>query len=167
MSYATIEELRSQLGSTSKPVSDEYRAKMLHELPPAKTVDRAKFLLERCTGKRVLEFGASGPMHEAIVTVANECRGVDRNDAPGVIGFNLDDVGFDYLPETVGPPDVIICGEVLEHLSNPGWFLERLRKQFPDVPVVPFEQGLAATVAWFAEQPEYSDSLFTAPDSAG
>lgn len=60
-------------------------------------------------------------------------------------------------------PQPARVGDVRASQSKP----DMLRELFPDVPVVPFEQGLAATVAWFAEQPEYSDSLFTAPDSAG
>lgn len=136
MSYPTIEDLRSQLGS-APPKDPAYAAKMLHDVPESKVINREQFILERVTGKRVLEFGASGPMHDAIVKVAKETRGVDREDGPGVIGFNLDHVGFQFLPDMAGgKPDVIVCGEVIEHLSNPGWFLERLKQQFPGIPVI-------------------------------
>jgi hypothetical protein len=142
VSYATIEDLRSQLGGTkTADPSPAYAEKMLHKLPETKVVDRAEFILSHVTGKRVLEFGASGPMHEAIVKAAALCVGVDREDAPGVIGFDLDDVARD-LPDTtfneVGGSslDIIVCGEVLEHLSNPGWFLTRLKRQFAGVPVI-------------------------------
>lgn len=141
MSYATIDDLRSQLGSGPQVQhSPEYLEKMMHPVPEAKTVDRAAFILEHCKGKRVLEFGASGPMHDAIVKVAKVCHGVDREDGPGVIGFDLDDVSQGRLPVPMyvdaEPWDLIVCGEVIEHLSNPGHFLTRLKRQYAGVPVI-------------------------------
>lgn len=142
MSYESIDHLRSQLGAApAKPENIAYAEKMLHKVPDAPVVDRAEFILGHCRGKRVLEFGASGPMHDKIVAVASVCVGVDREDGPGVIGFDLDDISRD-LPDSVmnaegeAGPDVIICGEVIEHLGNPQWFLTRLKRQYPGVPVV-------------------------------
>ena len=75
--------------------------------------------------------------------------------------FDLDDVSLD-LPDTVfntvggSEPDIIVCGEVLEHLSNPGWFLTRLRRQYPGVPVlvtVPNAFSEAA-IKWLAKGKE-------------
>lgn len=135
MSYATIDDLRSQLGARPKaPGEQSYADKMLHPIPSAIVVDRAAFILEHCAGKRVLEFGASGPMHAAIVKTAFKVVGVDRVDGDGVIGFDLDDVSQTTLPAYGA--DVIVCGEVLEHLSNPGWFLTRLKRQYAGVPTI-------------------------------
>jgi hypothetical protein len=131
---ASIDDLRMSLMGL-RPVPDAYREKMLHTVPEAEVVKREGFLLDACRGRRVLEFGASGPMHDAIVKVAAATVGVDREDGPGVVGFDLDDVSQSTLP-SMDAPDVIVCGEVLEHLSNPGWFLTRLRRQYPGVPVV-------------------------------
>jgi 2-polyprenyl-3-methyl-5-hydroxy-6-metoxy-1,4-benzoquinol methylase len=142
VSYATLDDLRSQLGGTKAPEpSAAYAAKMLHKLPETKVVDRAEFILSHVKGKRVLEFGASGPMHEQIVKAAASCQGVDREHSAGVIGFDLDDMAPDHqwLPMPASAHDafdIIVCGEVLEHLSNPGWFLTRLKRQFADVPVI-------------------------------
>jgi 2-polyprenyl-3-methyl-5-hydroxy-6-metoxy-1,4-benzoquinol methylase len=136
VSFATIEDLRSQLGASTPPRSPAYIAKMMHAIPQTTEVDRAKFILERVKGKRVLEFGASGPMHEAIVQVAAFVVGVDRHDGEGVIGCNLDDVTYRGLPYTGDRPDVIVCGEVLEHLGNPQWFLTRLSNEYPGIPVI-------------------------------
>jgi hypothetical protein len=160
MSYATIDELRSQLGGAPKH-SPEYLARMMHPLPSGACVDRAKFILERVTGKRVLEFGASGPMHEKIVNAAGDYAGIDRKDSKGsierdgktlyyrILGFDLDDVRVPtlpswWIPDDVAPeimittqqPEVIVCGEVLEHLGNPQFFLKRLREQFSGIPVI-------------------------------
>jgi hypothetical protein len=146
VSYATIDALRESLAQPERRIgTTEYAAKMLHAVPKSTSVDRAKFIVERVTGKRVLEFGASGPMHEAIVKAAARVLGVDREDSDGVVGFDLDAVllgepGFTQfqraLPEPEFIPDVILCGEVIEHLANPGWFLKRLKAQFPGVPVL-------------------------------
>lgn len=133
--FATIADLRANLGAAQTPDQQRaYAEKMLHKVPAAPVVDRAGFLVDLCRGKRVLEFGASGPMHDKIRAVAASCVGVDRADADGVIGFDLDDVTQSRLPEA--DPEVIVCGEVLEHLGNPQWFLTRLRRQFPGVTVV-------------------------------
>lgn len=133
MSYATIDALRAELGG-KKPRSPEWQAKMLHPIPPAQAVDRLVFVLKHVAGKRVLEFGATGVLHDGIVKAAASVVGVDRQDGPGVIGFDLDDVSQQGLP--AADPQVIVCGELLEHLSNPGWFLSRLRRSYPGVPVI-------------------------------
>jgi hypothetical protein len=135
VSYATLDDLRSQLGKTPITRDPAYVAKMMHALPAATSVDRAAFLLDMVRGKRVLEFGASGPMHEQIVQTAAVVFGVDREHGLNVYGFDLDDVTRPLLP-LFDRPDVIVCGELIEHLSNPGWFLARLAKQYQDVPVV-------------------------------
>jgi 2-polyprenyl-3-methyl-5-hydroxy-6-metoxy-1,4-benzoquinol methylase len=143
VSYASIEDLRSQLGAPPSR-TPEYIAKMLHPMPTADVVDRAAFILERVKGKRVLEFGASGPMQEAIVRVADQYLGVDRESRGiNVVAFDLDNTENRYVPQ---PRDafklnhwlveIIVCGEVIEHLCNPGWFLARIKQQYPDVPMI-------------------------------
>jgi hypothetical protein len=135
VSYATIDDLRSHLGEAKGP-SPEYAAKMLHALPELKCVqDRAAFILEHVKGKRVIDFGASGAMHAQIKAAASKYFGVDREPAPDVVGFDLDDVTDQHLPYSqLDPPDLIVCGEVLEHLSNPGHFLTRLKRTWRTVP---------------------------------
>lgn len=135
MSYATIDDLRARLGSSRSPASErQYAEKMLHHVPDAPVVNRVEFVLDHCRGKRVLEFGASGPLHDQIMAVASTYLGVDRAVSTGVMAFDLDDVTQSLVPEA--DPEIIVCGEVLEHLSNPGWFLTRLRRQYPEVPVL-------------------------------
>lgn len=132
--FATLDALRESLARPASRVrSPEYTAKMLHTIPKTTAVDREKFILERCKGKTVLDIGASGRMHGLIVQAAAKCYGIDREDGDGVAGVNLDDV-------TIGLPvfegvELVVCGEVLEHLANPGWFLERLKRTYP-VPVI-------------------------------
>lgn len=134
MSFATIADLRGALGT--KPKSEGYATKMLHPVPDFPVVERLEWVVARVKGKRVLEFGASGPMHTAVVASALEVIGVDRKDGDRVIGFDLDDVTLANFPIPSAFPEIILCGEVVEHLSNPGWFLTRLKRQYPGVPVL-------------------------------
>lgn len=137
MSYATLDDLRSQLGGTSPADDPAYRAKQLHPLPEPKTIERAKFIVQHCTDKRVLEFGASGPLTTQLKDVAREYMGVDRESGERIEAFDLDDVSKQTLPSrAMWTPDVIVCGEILEHLSNPGWFLKRLRRQYAGIPLI-------------------------------
>lgn len=127
----TIDQIRNSLGN---PTADPaYRAKQMHEVPPAPSIGREAFILERAAGKRVLDIGASGPMAEAIRGVVKEYWGIDREASPGVFAINLDS------PHAILPNrliDLVICGEVIEHLSNPGLFLGKLIELYPDVPVI-------------------------------
>lgn len=133
--FATIDDLRSQLGAAPQ-ASAAYAAKMLHPLPSGSIVVREAFVLERCKGRRVLEFGASGALHDGLIKVAESVFGVDRTSVSGVVGFDLDDISQTGLPAPNGAIDLIVCGETLEHLANPGWFLKRVKAQFSGVPVL-------------------------------
>lgn len=141
MSYATLEALRESLAKPTPvqkgPVlTPEYKAKMMHDIPKTTVVDRAEFILEHVRGKRVLELGASCPMHAKIVKAAAKTCGIDLNYSENVLEFDLDDVQTTLLPWNGEVIDIIVCGEVIEHLSNPGWLLKRLREQRVGVPVI-------------------------------
>lgn len=136
MSFPTIDALRESLARPLKGQrSPEYIAKMLHPVPKTTVVDRHKFVIERCAAKRVLEFGASGLLHELIKKAAAEYMGVDRIEGDRVRGFDLDYTGA-LLPTMSPDPQVIVCGEIIEHLTNPGYFLQRLKAQYGGVPVI-------------------------------
>lgn len=141
-----IETLYQTLLHGRAPMTDAYKVKQWHPVPVAPVVKRDKFILERCVGQVVLDVGASGPMHDAVTQVATAVYGLDRASSSGVQGFDLDDVSQQTLP---AHPDVtlVLCGEVLEHLSNPGWFLTRLRRQYacPLLVTVPNAFSLAAS----------------------
>ena len=126
----TIEKLRSSLAGPSP----EYIAKQIHYVPDFPVVDRERFILERVAGKVVLDIGASGRMHEAIVAVAKKCYGIDRENREDVWGMDLDDVSLGSLPY-FDRVEMIVCGEVIEHLANPGHFLARLKEAY-SIPVI-------------------------------
>lgn len=125
---ATLEQLREDCTGKFAHLSPAYIAKQFHPLPEADVVDREAFILDRCRGQNVLDIGASGRLHAAIVSVARKCYGIDRFPSEGVIGMDLDDCKLD-LPKYFGV-NIVVCGEVLEHLSNPGQFLTKLAANY-------------------------------------
>jgi 2-polyprenyl-3-methyl-5-hydroxy-6-metoxy-1,4-benzoquinol methylase len=136
VTFATLDSLRESLASAPGGTvrSPEYVSKMLHDVPDAEVVDRAKFILDQAHGKVVLDIGASGKLHEELVKAAPLCYGIDRQDGNGIVGIDLDDVRAE-LPQFPGI-QLIVCGEVVEHLGNPQWFLTRLRAVYPGIPVI-------------------------------
>jgi SAM-dependent methyltransferase len=119
------------------------RMKMHYPIPKVPTVERTAFLLEACRGKRVLHLGCTDwPMtkerfaahellHQALLKQGCEVVGLDM-DAEGVEFFNAHGLGPCILGnvETVSlsdmgiPPfELILAGEIIEHLENPGLFL--------------------------------------------
>lgn len=134
-SFTSIDSLRESLAAPAarRGRTPEYAARMIHEVPDAEVVDRAAFLVERCKGKAILDVGASGAMSVLLREAAREYHGIDRPDRgkgiSDVLGLDLDDYHAE-IPRHEGV-EVIVCGEVLEHLSNPGWLLDRLRATYP------------------------------------
>lgn len=117
-------------------------------LGSVRRVDRNPFLIDRARGKKVLHLGCADEhlvdlklknnahLHAQLASVASELWGVDVS-AEGILqlrqaGFTnlihgdverLDDI--DELRDQHF--DVIIAGELIEHLSNPGLFLKGCR----------------------------------------
>jgi hypothetical protein len=111
-----------------------------HHLGPVRRVDRNAFLLERARNKRVLHLGCADEpfvslklsnnahLHAKLAAVTKELWGVDLS-AQGI--SELRQAGFSNLicgdVERLGevgelqgrPFDVIIAGEIIEHISNP------------------------------------------------
>lgn len=132
--YGILDSIRS--GNANA----EWRQKMLHPIPDAEVVpNRPKWLVERVAGKVVLDVGcASGALHEALAASASRIYGIDRestNQATSV-KYDLDEVNGKDLPFWDLPIEVIVCGEVIEHLRNPGWALDRFRRCWPDAELI-------------------------------
>lgn len=100
----------------------EYAAKMYHPVPGADVVDRARYLLSQAKGRCVVDIGASGPMSEAIQRVAGKYHSINIANAEYCVDLDK----ADSLPDIPGA-EVVIAGEVIEHLSNAGHFLALLK----------------------------------------
>jgi 2-polyprenyl-3-methyl-5-hydroxy-6-metoxy-1,4-benzoquinol methylase len=101
-------------------------AKMTHPIPKARLVERELYILVQCKDKVVLDIGATGPMHEAILQVAKKCYGMDIIEKSEDNYFRVDLDKAVSLP-VLNDLEVVIAGEVLEHLSNAGHFLDLLK----------------------------------------
>lgn len=108
-------------------------------------VDRRSYILDACRGRRVLHLGcvdhpfvherlASGDLlHVAIDAVADELWGIDLDraglDTLRAAGFaNLYEADIERLDAAgvSGRFDVIVAGEIVEHLTSPGAFLRQV-----------------------------------------
>jgi hypothetical protein len=133
-------------------------------LPRGELTDRRTFIMERSRGKRVLHLGcidwpflerkiAEGSLlHADLVRVAESVVGFDSDEKgarlfaergwPTIVG-DLEDMP--ELPEV----DVVIAGEVIEHLANPGRFLASLASRCPGTEVVVTTPSAYAMKRWW------------------
>jgi len=134
-------------GTSSATMLSSSADSMVHRVPAVGVVDRVQYLVRQTRGKRVvhLAFVDAGRMekkleqgqwlHEALADSARELIGVDV-DEDGVrlarkLGFEAH-VGDCQSVESIGaldlaPADVVIAGELIEHLDCPGAFLEAVK----------------------------------------
>lgn len=121
---------------------------LLHPLPAARLVDRVPFLQEQARGRRVIHVGFADAgyrqfhqaqeewLHAHLATTADVLVGVDL-DAEGVEAARAD--GYEAHaadccdPAAVAalglePAEVVVAGEIIEHLDNPGGFLDALHQ---------------------------------------
>jgi 2-polyprenyl-3-methyl-5-hydroxy-6-metoxy-1,4-benzoquinol methylase len=119
-----------------------------HRLGRVRRVDRNAFLLERARGKKVLHLGCADEhtvktklwkdrhLHAQLSTVAKELWGVDLSEEAlselRQAGFgNLIRGNVEHLDEIAELRnqhfDLVIAGELIEHIFNPGLFLESCR----------------------------------------
>lgn len=134
--FGTLDDLSDELQEMGTH-SAEYWTKQVHRVPESKTVDRTGYLIKQVTGKTMLHVGCTGPLDVALRKAAKKCYGIDQQalNRPDFHQCNLDALAYEDLPQY---PDVelVICGEVLEHLSNPGFFLISIREACPGIPVI-------------------------------
>ncbi len=110
-------------------------------------VERTEFIKKACAGKKVLHLGCTNHpfteqslennalLHFEIQAVAADLYGFDydrqgieileRAGAENLYRADLEKLGELDLDETF---DVIIAGEMIEHLSNPGLFLRGIKR---------------------------------------
>jgi SAM-dependent methyltransferase len=119
---------------------------MVHKLPPARVVDRIEYLSGLARGRRVIHVGfvdsgyedmqaeAGTWLHQHLADVAASLVGIDvdeagvaRAKAQGFEAYVADGREPDVLASLgIEPAEVLIAGEVIEHLDDPGSFLDGL-----------------------------------------
>ena len=102
--------------------------------------DRVTHIQELCKGKRVLDVGCCNHgnlskwetgqfLHAEIAKTAGDLHGLD-NDTEAIKklterGYKVHEGNAEKLdPGKLGQFDVIVAGEIIEHLSNPGLFMD-------------------------------------------
>jgi hypothetical protein len=122
----------------------------LERLSPPRPVDRISFIAANCTGRRVLDLGAMDEtafaakrglgtwLHEEIGKVAASVEGIDSSDlvppeglrtGPRSIIRHVDSSATNQFLAALDPsPEVVVAGELIEHLENPLGFLASLRE---------------------------------------
>ncbi len=110
----------------------------------SRLVDRIALIQRYCKGKRVLDVGCVGHtvppthplwLHKRIAEVASHVVGIDieskKVEELRKQGYNA--IVANALNCDLGEKfDVIIAGQVIEHLDNPGIFLENMKKHLSE-----------------------------------
>ncbi|MFB3917501.1 MAG: class I SAM-dependent methyltransferase [Terriglobales bacterium] len=113
---------------------------------PRRIVDRQRYLLELCTGRRILHLGCGNwpsteqrilngtLIHSRLTAAAAHCLGIELSSesvallrASGINNVEQGDAEHLDLLRDTGPFDVVVAGELIEHLNNPGQFLDSAR----------------------------------------
>jgi 2-polyprenyl-3-methyl-5-hydroxy-6-metoxy-1,4-benzoquinol methylase len=133
-------------GITGLPVEFDQSA-MMHRLPRARIVNRLDYLTEAARGKRVIHIGFADAgcaemqdrhdtwLHARLARVAESLVGLDVDERgvrtaqeDGYEAFLVDCTNPVELAKLgLEPADLVIAGEVIEHVDNPGGFLEGVR----------------------------------------
>lgn len=115
-------------------------------LPKTKLVNRMEFYLRKSTNQKVLNLGPVGrddppiplcSIHKRIMEVSNGVVGIDldkkgidlanKEGIHNIIWGNVEEMENISLKEKF---TLIIAGDIIEHLSNPGKFLEGVKQFF-------------------------------------
>lgn len=137
------QDIYSAMGEAHPGYGQEYWDKQIHDVPLSSVVDRELFIADRCRSKRVLNIGStSGGLHEKIKAVAAVVWGIDKESADFIMDLDGDFV----VPEV--SPELIVAGEILEHLTNPGSLLQALKwYRAPLVVTIPNAHA-SVNIAW-------------------
>lgn len=128
-------------GDPNSPQALEYRREALSKAKQFPVANRNQYLAELARDKRVLDVGVVAHvadarlsvswLHREIAKSARTCLGIDILDE-GIAqlkaeGFNVRkaDITRDVIE---GEYDVMVCGEIIEHLSNPGALFQAARR---------------------------------------
>jgi SAM-dependent methyltransferase len=131
---------------TSLGTEREERIRWRHKLPRRGPVDRHRLLLDLARGKRVVHVGFVDELAESKLAQGVWLHGRLADVATSLVGLDSDERGVDWArsagfeahtvdaqsAEAVAglglePADVVIAGEIIEHLDAPGPFLRAQR----------------------------------------
>jgi SAM-dependent methyltransferase len=128
--------------------ADGAQLEMVHRLPKSRLVARIPYVAEQGVGRRVIHVGfvdagyqgmqreAGTWLHAHLAAGTSELVGIDLDEAgveearrQGYEAYVADCCDLEQI-EALGiePAEVVVAGEVIEHLDDPGSFLEGLHR---------------------------------------
>lgn len=165
------------------PPPSQSQLGMVHRLPPARVVDRLEYLIDIAGSGRVIHVGfvdagyeemqhATGSwLHEHLSRRASSLVGldVDKNgvETARTLGYECYavDCTSSEAVQALGlePAEVVIAGEVIEHVDDPGLFLDALHGLVADSGVLVLTtpnasgiiNGLAAIAGYELNHPDH------------
>jgi 2-polyprenyl-3-methyl-5-hydroxy-6-metoxy-1,4-benzoquinol methylase len=112
-----------------------------------KSVQRVDYILELCRGKKVLHLGCSDYpftkdrigtslfLHDKLLKISSKVVGLDLSKEgieimknAGYCNIYLGNIENADIYDKLGIFDIILAGEIIEHISNPGLFLDSIRE---------------------------------------
>jgi SAM-dependent methyltransferase len=131
------------LGAVRKLLGGTESVSWLQPLPGEPPVDRRRLILDLCQGRRVIHLGFTDErqteaklrdgrwLHAGLAEVSAEVVGLDvdavgveQAKAAGYEAYVVDVQDPLALAElSLAPADVVVAGEIIEHLESPGSFL--------------------------------------------
>lgn len=135
------------MAEPAAPAEQKSGAYWVHKLPETRVVDRAERLVELASGRRVIHLGfvdiglMAGKreqgtwLHDRLARAATSIVGVDLDPA-GVeraraLGYEAYAADCQQEGALAGlgvePADLVLAGELIEHLDRPGAFLEEVK----------------------------------------
>jgi 2-polyprenyl-3-methyl-5-hydroxy-6-metoxy-1,4-benzoquinol methylase len=116
----------------------------MRKLPRLRVVIRHEYLVDKCKGKSVLHLGAVDnyndevcALHKRLMKVSGsvvgldiDSDGIERARANGVQNIIYGDLERLDEVNITDKFDMIIAGEIIEHLPNPGLFLAGIKRFF-------------------------------------
>jgi hypothetical protein len=130
----------------------EERIRWWHRLPRGRPVERHEALIEAARGRRVVHVGFVDELmaskiaqevwlHARLAAVASSLVGLDSSEegvaaarADGYEAYVVDAQSAEAVRELgLKPADVVIAGEIIEHLDAPGPFLRAMHEAAPEL----------------------------------
>lgn len=113
-------------------LDDKYINKYLHDIPNTTSVKREDFILKLCKDKRVLHIGSNGPFNYILEKTAKKVISIDNEESDNnasnftKLDITQKNVFEDCYHIRDCDIDIIVASDIIEHLSNPGLFLDNL-----------------------------------------
>lgn len=136
--YQILEDVKKQ-----NPALD-YDRRMMHKIPSAEVVKRREYILEKVKDKIVVDVGCLGTdgqctFFKKIMVAAHKAYGLDIRPCPLALPNVFAEIDAEWPGHCeslasridLSSVELVVAGEVLEHMSNPGMFLQSIATSMP------------------------------------